>query len=175
MTENEYQLIRPAESYADQIQNYRKVFRKKHQSLDGTSNLQNYEDPLKWIAYVRTFEKKETVPEGMVPADQFLYVRNADDQLVGMIQVRHELNASLALIGGHIGCSVLPKERRKGIATRMLKDILPYCRSLGLKQVLLTCGKDNAGSRQTILAAGGVYEGDIADDTGIHERYWIIL
>ena len=175
MCEEEYELIRPSEEYADQIRNYREIFLKKHQSLDGTSDLKNHEDPDEWIAYVRSFENPDTVPAGMVPSDQFLYVRKSDHSLLGMIQVRHELNESLSLIGGHIGYSVLPKERRKGIATRMLKDVLPDCRSLGLKQVLLTCKKDNIGSRNVILANNGVYEGDIADDQNIHERYWIYL
>lgn len=175
MKENEYVLIRPEEKYADQIRNYREVFLKKHQSFDGTSGLQNYEDPLAWISWVRKFEQPDTVPEGMVPADQFLYIRKADDCLVGMIQVRRQLNEALSLSGGHIGYSVLPKERRKGIATKMLKDVLPYCRKLGLSQVLLTCRNDNTGSRNVILANGGVYEGDIATTDSIHERYWIYL
>lgn len=175
MSENAYELIRPEEKYADQIRNYREVFLKKHQSFDGTSGLENYENPLAWISYVRKFEQPDTVPEGMVQADQFLYIRKADDCLAGMIQVRHELNEKLALTGGHIGYSVLPKERRKGIATQMLKDVLPWCRNLGLTQVLLTCRKDNIGSRNVILANHGVYEGDIATADSIHERYWIYL
>lgn len=175
MSEEEYELVHPSEEYADQIRKYREVFLKKHQSLDGTSDLKNHEDPLAWIADVRSFENADTTPAGMVPSDQFLYIRKSDHSLVGMIQVRHKLNESLSLIGGHIGYSVLPKERRKGIATKMLKDILPYCRSIGLKQVLLTCRKDNIGSRNVILANGGVYEGDIADTQSIHERYWIDL
>lgn len=176
MNENEmYDLVKPDKKYADQIQNYREIFLKKHQSLDGTSDLLDHENPLEWIHYVRTFENPATVPEKMVPSDQFLYIRRSDDMLVGMIQVRHELNESLSLIGGHIGYSVLPKERRKGIATAMLRDILPYCHKIGLTQILLTCRKDNVGSRNVILANHGVYEGDIAGAHGIHERYWIYL
>lgn len=171
----EYELMHPSDAYKDQIRDYREIFLKKHQSLDGTSDLKNHEDPQEWIAYTEKFENPDTVPAGMVPSDQFLYVRKADHTLVGMIQVRHELNEPLSLIGGHIGYSVLPKERRKGIATCMLRDVLPFCRKLGLRQVLLTCKKDNTGSRNVIMANGGVYEGDIADEQDIHERYWITL
>lgn len=171
----EYELVHPSDDYAEQIRNYREIFLKKHQSLDGTSDLKNHADPKEWIAYTEKFSNPDTVPEGMVASDQFLYVRKMDHTLVGMIQVRHELNEYLSLIGGHIGYSVLPKERRKGIATDMLKDVLPFCRTLGLKQVLLTCKKDNIGSRKVIVANGGVYEGDIAGEQDIHERYWITL
>ena len=82
------------------------------------------------------------------------------------------------LYGGHIGYSVRPSKRKQGIGTKMLKDFLPICvNDYHLKKVLITCHKDNEGSRRIILNNGGKYEKDIyypADNTYL-ERYWISL
>ena len=91
--------------------------------------------------------------------------------------MRHTFNAFLAAYGGNIGYSVRPSERRKGYATRMLRDTLPFCRQIGLDRVLIICRPDNIGSRKTILANGGVYESTVwvPDRQEALERYWIDL
>lgn len=103
-------------------------------------------------------KKKENVPENWVSATQYAYVRQQDQKILGMIQIRHYFNGYLEKYGGHIGYSVCPSERRKGYAKRMLKEALPLCQELGLKKVLITCLEENAGSEKTILANGGIYE-----------------
>ena len=109
---------------------------------------------------------------------QFLTVREADNKLVGMLQVRHTLNDYLRQFGGHIGYSVRPSERRKGYATEQLRQGLLWCREeLGLDKVMITCYDTNEPSRRTILKAGGIYEGTAPEpDTGRKlERYWVAL
>ena len=110
-------------------------------------------------------------------ADQFAYLREADQRIVGMIQFRHELNDYLREYGGHIGYSVRPNERRKGYAGRMLAECLEVCRVFGLDRALVTCNEDNEGSRRTILGCGGVYENTLYSerDGASHQRYWIAL
>ena len=92
-------------------------------------------------------------------------------------QVRHRLNEYLAQYAGHIGYSVRPDERRKGVAKWMLRESLDYCRALGLEKVMVACLPDNEGSRRTILANGGVYERTVfePDDGELLEQYWITL
>ena len=104
-----------------------------------------------------------------------MYVREADNKIVGMIQFRHYFNDFLEKYGGHIGYSVRPTERRKGYATRMLAECLKICKSHGLEKVLVTCRQENEGSRRTILANGGVYESTVycESDEVYLERYWI--
>ena len=145
--------------------------------MDGTGRLRTYERPEDWLGENARCMKRETVPEGWVPATQLVYVRRCDQRIVGMLQVRHELNDYLARYAGHIGYSVRPDERRKGYAAAMLRDALPVCRALGLEKVMVCCLKDNEGSRRTILRNGGVYECTVHEpqENEDLERYWIAL
>lgn len=135
--------------------------------MDGTNHLGHYEKPSDWITYIAS---KEDL--------QYIYVREADDKIVGMIQIRRISNPYLEKFGGHIGYSVAPSKRRKGYATQMLRTALPKCSGLGLDKVLISCIKGNEGSRKTILNNGGEYESTIYDSeiewTDV-ERYWIHL
>ncbi len=170
-------LVRPTEAHLEEVSAYRAAFLAAGDSMDGTGPLRRCENAAEWLRQIRCYEDPATVPEGLVQATQFLCLRESDGRVLGMIQVRHELNDYLAKYAGHIGYSVRPDERRKGVASWMLREVLPYCRSLGLTKVLITCRTDNEGSRRTILSNGGVYESTVyePDDDEWLERYWISL
>jgi predicted acetyltransferase len=65
---------------------------------------------------------------------------------------------------GHIGYSVFPSMRNRGYATRALAEILPYAKAEGLRYVDLTTDLDNVASQRTILANGGVLQGEFTKD-----------
>ena len=92
-----------------------------------------------------------------------------DDEVIGFLNLRHELNAWLREEGGHIGYSVRPARRRQGHATRALALGVRRAAELGIDRVLVTCDTDNAPSARTIEAGGGVFE-DVRNDK---RRYWI--
>ena len=170
-------LIEPTLAYAQEIEAYRQEFLALGNSMDGCGSLRHCATAQEWIEKCRLGKDPATVPEGLVPATQFIYVRESDDRVVGMLQLRHCFNAYLEKYAGHIGYSVRPSERRKGYATAMLHDALPRCRELGLTDVLISCLTDNEGSRRTILHNGGVYESTVHEPE-LHrdlERYWIHL
>ncbi len=156
-------LIKPAQNFNQQIREFRKEFLESGDSMDGSGGLRHYEDPADWIANLKDIE--------------YLYVREEDEKIIGLIQISPVLNAYLEKFGGHIGYCVAPSERRKGYATQMLHDILPLCKEMGIGKLLVTCIKGNEGSRQTILKNGGVYESTVYEpDDGLEiERYWIEL
>ena len=110
-----------------------------------------------------------------MPASQYIYVREDDGKVVGVLQIRRRFNEYLEKYAGHIGYSVCPSERRKGYATAMLRAALPLCRELGIRDVLIACLTDNEASRRTILRCGGVYESTVHEPSRNVdlERYWI--
>lgn len=170
-------LILPSEEHLDQVRAYRRECLGADSSMDGCGPLPETEDPAEWLTRVRSYTDPATLPEGLVLATQFLAVRESDEKLVGMLQVRHYFNEYLEKYAGHIGYSVRPSQRRRGYAKEMLRLALPYCREIGLDKVLIACEPDNPASRRTILANGGVYESTVhepGEDIDL-ERYWITL
>lgn len=170
-------LIKPSLDYDQEIMAFREEFLEHGGSMDGCGELISCETTKEWLEEIDNLAQAETCPDGYVPMTQFICVREADNKLVGVIQVRHYFNDFLEKFGGHIGYSVRPSERRKGYATEMLGLILPYCKEIGLNKVLVTCLEDNEASRKVIKKNGGIYESTVYEPsrkTNI-ERYWISL
>lgn len=112
---------------------------------------------------------------GLVPDSTFFCLDEERNIIVGAVNIRHYLNESLMLNGGHIGDGVRPSERRKGIATKMIALALNECRKLGIEKVLMVCDKENIGSAKSIQYNGGVLENEVVADGVVEQRYWIEL
>ncbi len=121
-----------------------------------------------WLKTREAFKTKETCPKDKMPDETYFLIDTDDEtgKLLGAINIRKELNEYLKQVGGHIGYGVVPSERRKGYAVKMLAMGLKVCKELGIKEVLVTCDEDNVASARTIEKNGGVllekvvYEGD---------------
>ena len=168
-------IVRPDETMLDEIASYRKAMQDAGSSMDGTSGLSNYDDPTAWLAHVRIMEDEVACPPHLVTSTLYVAVRAGDGRIVGMIDLRHRLNDFLAKIGGHIGYSVRPDERRKGYAKTMLRLVLSEARERGIDRALVTCDDDNIGSARTIEANGGVLECVAQFEGETIRRYWITL
>ena len=120
-------------------------------------------------------DKDYAYSKGLVPANTYFLIREDDNKLIGMIDLRYELNDYLRNIGGHIGFSVRPTERQKGYNKINLYLCLLKAQEYGLDKVLITCADYNEGSRKTILSLGGVFEKNTfdEDDNEEMELYWI--
>lgn len=124
--------------------------------------------------YCENLECKQGTVE-RVPDSTFFCLDEERNLVVGAVNIRHYLNESLLLDGGHIGDGVRPSERRKGIATGMIGLALEECRKLGIRRVLMVCDKDNIGSAKSIRNNGGVLEDEPVVDGIPQQRYWIDL
>lgn len=111
----------------------------------------------------------------LVPDSTFFCLDEERNIFVGAVNIRHYLNEQLLQSGGHIGDGVRPSERRKGVATEMIRLALTECQKLGIEKVLMVCNKDNIGSAKSIMKNGGVLENEIVNDGVIEQRYWISL
>lgn len=173
----ELKLVFPTEEYRKQMQEYLQEHIDNNEfELSGDGGLDIIKDFDKWLQKVRNDLSEETVEGARVPATVFLGVRKSDNKVVGTIQIRHKLNESLVLNGGHIGDGVRPSERKKGYATEMIRLALEECEKLGIKRVLIVCYKDNIASKKSIINNGGVLENEILNENGkIDQRYWISL
>ncbi|MGQ5692482.1 GNAT family N-acetyltransferase [Rhodococcus erythropolis] len=71
--------------------------------------------------------------------------------------MRHSMNEILADVGGHIGYGVRPPERRQGIASTALQEMLTCAtQPVGLGRVLIARNEMNVGSRKAIEVCGGL-------------------
>jgi predicted acetyltransferase len=127
-------------------------------------------------AFVARVLRAEVAPDPpRVP--QTTYWATMGEAVVGHIDLRHGLNADLAEFGGHIGYSVRPSQRGRGLAKEMLRQVLRTPKSREIGRLLLTCAPDNAASNRTIRANGGVLERTIFVERIGRETnlYWITL
>lgn len=166
-------LVSPAIEHQEEVMRYREEFIKNNDSMDGTAGLRELNDYASWLNRIKLNASKATVLKGLVPATTLLAIRESDNYIVGMIDIRHELNEYLYNFGGHIGYSVRKSERRKGYATEILKCSLEVCKKLEMDKILVCCLKDNIASARTIISNDGILENEVDEDGAVVQRYWI--
>ena len=168
-------LVKPDLSYADEIIKYKEESLAESPIINGSAGLDRFSSIEIWFEELKKKSCEDTVPEGLVPSSTYLGVREKDNYIVGMIDIRHYLNEYLTQVGGHIGYGVRKTERNKGYAKQMLKLALEKCKELKIKKVLITCDEDNIASEKVILSANAKLE-DIRNIDGENKkRFWIDL
>ena len=129
------------------------------QALQRCLNMENKDYAEKW---------------GRCQSRTFLLIRENDNKIVGVINIRWNLSESMLQFGGHIGYGIRPTERRRGYNKINLYLGMLEAEKIGLDKVMLDCDVNNIGSDKTLKALGGKLERTEIDpsDGILTNVYW---
>jgi predicted acetyltransferase len=139
----------------------------------------NFNDYNKWLQLLDTHSGGVDLEYPWVKSDTYLAIRENDNKIIGMVNIRHGLNENLLKENGHVGYLVRPSDRRKGYATEILRLALAKLAKKRVNKVLVCCNKENIGSVKTIQKNGGILENEVEHSASspsnriIFQRYWI--
>lgn len=171
-----FKLVQPSLEYKKQAIEYIQEQNEYNSPINGVGGLNRYlEDYEGWLEKLEE-DRNRQITEERVPAETFFLIRENDNKIVGMINIRFALNKKLRKVGGHIGYSIRPTERRKGYNKINLYLGLLECQKHGIKRVMLSCNKENLGSAKTIQSFDAELEREFYDDETYHcqeQVYWI--
>ena len=163
-------LIKPSKKYGQSWKSALREFEaeKRH----GFWNVQKKPDDLdEYMKLTEDHARGKNLPDHWVQASTFWLIDG--NEFVGHINVRHELNEKLKLVGGHIGYAIRPTARNKGYGSKILEMVLEKVKKMPLKKVLLTCDDSNIASRKIIEKNGGKLQDLVEVDGEKVRRYWI--
>lgn len=131
--------------------------------MNGTGSMDRCLDDLSYEEWIIEQEKrgeyKYATSINRCPSKTFFVVRESDNRIVGMINIRYQISKELLESGAsHIGYGIRPTERRKGYAKIALYLGIIEEQKMGEDNILLDCTLENIGSNKTILALGGVLD-----------------
>ena len=156
-TTNTIQLVKPTKVLKKAALDYRQEhFNVGEYVINGSELFDKITDYDEWLEKVIANSFTDTVNPNWVLTDTFFAVRTSDKKIVGIIDLRYQLNDFLK-DWGNCGYSVRPSERKKGYATEMLKQVCGIAKEYGLPELKLSVEKNNISSIRTIQKNGGVY------------------
>ena len=171
-------LVEVSLEYIEDIVSIKEELHKDGNEFHGCWGLKESNSPEEWVLFLNKFKSKESCPEKYTLSDTYFALNEEDNEVVGVINIRHTLvTEELAEFGGHIGYSIRPKYRGMGYGKEMLRLALEKCSILGINNVLISCEESNIVSEKVILANGGVFEKLVfSSERGkIYKKHWINL
>ena len=163
----------PSLSRKEEAIEYIKEHHEYNSRINGSGGLDKYIDD--YEGWLQKLEDNKHPTVDRVPALTYFLVRESDNKIIGMVNIRLYLNESLRREGGHIGYGIRPTERRKGYNKINLYLGLIEAKKIGLDKVMLDCDVENLGSSKTMEALGGKLERTEIDsyDGILTSVYWI--
>ena len=161
-------LVFPTMAYKDKAVDYIREFHEYGSEVNGTGSLDRflrestYED---WLQKVIQSMDIANIPPSKVPALTYFFVRGEDDRIVGMVNIRLAMNDLIRTEAGHIGYSIRPTERRRHYGTQLLVAAMKVCDVIGIKEVLVSCDRENIASAGVIRNCGGVLKHEFYSET----------
>lgn len=171
-------LVFPNKNYEAKAKEFIAEFYEYSSEIAGSGSLDRYLKEAtydEWLEKVFSYIDIANVPEDKIPGLTYFFVREEDDRIVGMINIRLSLNEFLRNEAGHIGYCIRPAERKKGYGTALLRAGLAVCRRVDISEVIVTCDKINLGSAGVIQNCGGILEAELYSEAfgAVIQRYVI--
>jgi len=88
------------------------------------------------------------LPDGFVPSSTYWLVEGSE--LIGVSNLRHYLNDRIRHHGGHIGLSVRPSYRGRGLGNVLLSLTIQEARKKDIAPIHIHCHKSNTASVRMI-------------------------
>lgn len=159
--EEKFKLVVPTLEYKKKAIKYIKEHNKYKSKINGSGLLYEYVNDYEgWLKKLE-YERSIITDKIYVPNETFFLIRVNDDKIIGMVNLRLELNERVKNSYGSIGYGIRPKERQKGYNKINLYLTLLECQKRGIKSVILSCEKQNIASSKSMLALGGVFDKEI--------------
>lgn len=141
--------------------------------INGAGGLYRYLDNYEgWLQKLED-DRKMTPTETLVPAETYFLIRESDNRIIGMVNIRLTLTERLKHLGGHIGYGIRPTERQKGYNKINLYLALQVCQEHGIDEAILTCDKTNLASSRTMLALGARLVEEYVESDVTEQKYLI--
>ena len=167
--------IKYKDSYIEAVKEYKDAgFTQRTKIYD--MNIEELENNFsKYIANFELESQGKNLPEGYVQKIIYWLINN--DEFIGTVSIRHSLTENLRQFGGHIGYDIRPSKRRQGYGKKILQLAIHKAKTIGIKNILITCDVGNIGSKKIIETNGGILENKLIIDPNKPEklRYWIRL
>ena len=172
--------VMPCQEYEQKAMQYIQEFYDHASDINGTGGLDRFlktSTYSEWLLKIANDLDVANIPQDRIPSYTYFYVREDDDKIIGMINIRLALTDFLREEIGHIGYSIRPTERRRGYGTQMLREALVFCQLIGLNDVIISCDKANIASAGVIKNCGGILDAEFYSETfkEVLQRYKIIL
>ena len=164
-------LVIPIEKY---LKSYREAYDAYMQMGGGSYGMTNACETDIFQKYDDYRNERNLKPD-RVGADYYWLVDDEKAFYIGEITIRHRLNDTLRLRGGHIGYVIRRSEWNKGYGTAMLSLALEKAKERGMERVLCTCNDDNIGSARVMEKNGFVLQDKVLVDGILCRRYWKTL
>ena len=141
------ELIHPSEKYHESYISYIKEL-ENEERYPFTLDLE-FEDFSTLVSQLQDFSIGKNLPKNTVQNTTLWLIENA--QIVGVTNLRHHLNEKIKHTGGHIGLSIRPSSRGKGIGNTLMHLSIEQLTLMGVNEIHIHCYKTNPSSAKIIM------------------------
>ncbi len=144
--------------------------------VNGCGNLEKM-DVDDWLLFTKNNRIKEAGKKNGFPNTTYVLVD--DNEAIGFLNLKHELDDRSKIRYGHIDMSIGPSKRQRGYGRHMLGLALDKAREKGIDKLILVAEQGDYVTNKIILDNGGQFDSTLIvvedDEASYLKRYWIDL